>query len=346
MIKNDVRERPVFICGHPKSGTSLVRAILDSHPQLIVYPEETLFFRRMLPLAQELDLEAQLDLADEKLIHIFKWDQERTEPSQEGFPDRDYSAISFEAVREVMHGIVTDGCRHPGDLLSAAVLAYGEVSGELVPGVRGWVEKSPYNEYHADKIFTWWPDARCIHILRDPRDNFVSYRRKHPDWSAEFFTANWSRSTRAGMENQVRYGTDRYLLLHYEELVQSPQINLRRLSEFLGIDWDVSMMKPTRAGEGWAGNSMFAIQFNGISADSVRRWMESLASEDAAVIEWLARGLMEQFGYPMQIIAGDAISPKLTARLRALTWPVRRRFERRDKARSAKLNSHTPIKSH
>jgi hypothetical protein len=44
-----LRDHPVFICGHPKAGTSLVRSILDSHPQLIVYPEETVFFRRYLP---------------------------------------------------------------------------------------------------------------------------------------------------------------------------------------------------------------------------------------------------------------------------------------------------------
>ena len=36
-----LRDRPVFICGHPKSGTSLLRNLLDSHSELVVYPEET-----------------------------------------------------------------------------------------------------------------------------------------------------------------------------------------------------------------------------------------------------------------------------------------------------------------
>ena len=44
-----LRDSPIFICGHPKSGTSLLRSILDSHPEIIVYPEETGFFRRYLP---------------------------------------------------------------------------------------------------------------------------------------------------------------------------------------------------------------------------------------------------------------------------------------------------------
>jgi len=39
-----LRDHPVFLGGHPKSGTSLLRALLDSHPQLVVYPEESGFF--------------------------------------------------------------------------------------------------------------------------------------------------------------------------------------------------------------------------------------------------------------------------------------------------------------
>ena len=64
---NNIREKPVFICGHPKSGTSLLRSMLDNHPELIVYPEETYFFRKFLPMSQMLSLKEQLDLAEEHL---------------------------------------------------------------------------------------------------------------------------------------------------------------------------------------------------------------------------------------------------------------------------------------
>lgn len=49
----ELRDRPIFICGHPKSGTSLLRNLLDFHPQLVVYPEESRFFRQFLPLAKD-----------------------------------------------------------------------------------------------------------------------------------------------------------------------------------------------------------------------------------------------------------------------------------------------------
>lgn len=320
-----MRDSPIFICGHPKAGTSLLRAVFDSHPQLVVYPEETVFFRRFLPLARGRDAAGWLDLADQTLIHIFEWNRSAPPAHQAGFPDRDYSAISFEAVRAEMRHLAAERCRHPGDVLSAAMLAYGRLSGQAGQQARAWVEKSPYNEFFAAQIFEWWPQARCVHIIRDPRDNFLSYRRKHPDWSAEFFAANWRRSTRAGHENRARFGDERYLILTYEDLTAAPELSLRRLTGFLDIDWNDSLTAPTRAGEGWQGNSMFADRFQAISAAPVARWKDRLPKGDAAVIEIMAGTLMERFGYEVSAARG---ADAWTARGRAAIWPLRRRLKR------------------
>lgn len=321
-----MRESPIFICGHPKAGTSLLRAVFDSHPQLVVYPEETVFFRRCLPKTAGLDLPAQLALAEDSLIHIFRWNRAQPDATQAGYPDRDYSAIPYAAVRDEMARLAQAQHRHPGDLLSAAVLAYGQVTGQAGLERRYWVEKSPYNEYFAAQIFAWWPAARCLHILRDPRDNFVSYRRKHPDWQPEFFARNWARSTQAGLDNLARFGEQRYLILRYEDLTQAPQENLKRMTDFLGLDWDPSLASPTRAGAQWAGNSMFDDQFQGISAAPVARWKDSLPPDDAAVIELLAGAVMRSAGYACQTPAN------LSARWRAFSWPLRRLLAGRGRA--------------
>ena len=156
------------------------------------------------------------------------------------------------------------------------------------------------NELFAAQIFEWWPEARCIHIVRDPRDNFVSYRRKHSDWSAEFFARNWRRSTRAGLANRERYGEARYRILRYEDFVRDPEAAIRDLCAFLGIDDDPSLRRPTRGGKAWSGNSMFAERFDGISASAVARWRESLAGEELYWLESLAGSEMRRMGYPLE----------------------------------------------
>lgn len=325
-MTTELRDQPVFICGHPKAGTSLVRSILDSHPQLIVYPEETVFFRRFLPESADLDLDGMTALAEERIIHIFDWEQDNPPSNQEGFPDRDYTTISSEKVRMAMRERVQAGYRHPGDILSAAVLAFGQVRGLINPEIRHWVEKSPYNEYYCEQIYNWWPQAQCIHIVRDPRDNYASYRQKHPDWSAEFFAANWRRSTQSGIHNQGRFGKAHYFLLKYEDLTYDPERHLKKLAEFLDIDWDVSLTTPSRAGENWLGNSMFANEFKGISTAPVSRWVERLAPGDTAVIELMTQAQMDAFQY--QMASQGRPSQSLAARWRVTTWPVRRHLQR------------------
>lgn len=323
---NELRQHPIFICGHPKAGTSLLRSVFDSHPQLVVYPEETIFFRRFLPKTAGLDLEGMLDLADKLLIHIFRWNAAQPVPDQEDFPGRDYSATPFEQVHQRMRELVLQQNRNSGDILSAAVMAFGQVGGQAGPQTRWWVEKSPYNEYYADRIFKWWPEARCIHILRDPRDNFVSYRRKHPGWTPEFFARNWNRSTQAGLQNLARFGKERYRVVRYEDLTQNPEKELEKLTGFLQIDWDPSLVSPTRAGAQWSGNSMFAAQFQAISSAPVARWKEKLSAAETVVIEIGAGRLMKQFGYTPEAIKKVGVAQRLAARWRLASWPLRRRL--------------------
>ncbi|MDH3942538.1 MAG: sulfotransferase [Anaerolineae bacterium] len=317
----ELRDRPVFICGHPKSGTSLLRALLDGHPQLVVYPEESVFFRRFLPRAKDAGLEEQLLLAEEYLIHIFTWNQTAPPASQAGFPDRDYSAISFEAVRDEMRDLLSiHPPRHTGDILSAAVFSFGKVTSQMSESTKIWVEKSPYNEHYSARIFDWWPQARCIHLVRDPRDNHLSYRRKHPDWRPEFFARNWVRSTQAGLDNRARFGEDSYLILRYEDLVQSPEDVLRSVCSYMDIDFEAELTTPVRAGESWRGNSMFDQDFAAISTSPVGRWRQQLDPSDADVIEAMAAPQMRILDYQCP----EKFSPQ--ALLRAYTWPLRRLF--------------------
>jgi hypothetical protein len=296
----DLRDSPVFIAGHPKSGTSLLRSVLDSHPELVAYPEETNFFRRYLPKAAKADLQHKLALSDQYLTHIFEWNQVNPPIHQAGYPDRDYSYIPVTQVRQFVRQYVDQRFSHDGDMLSAVILAFGKVSGQLSDISHHWVEKTPYNEHYAAQIFKWWPDARVVHTVRDPRDNFASYHRKHADWSPEAFALNWLQSTQAGLDNRRLYGSDRYLLLRFEDLTSTPDEKLSQLCQFLGINDDPSLRQPVRGGRPWGGNSMFADQFTTISAAPVGRWTESLQPDEVATLELIAGPVMQQLDYPLQ----------------------------------------------
>ena len=327
-----LRENPIFICGHPKSGTSLIRSLMDGHPQLIVYPEETVFFRKFIPSIQGADKQTQIDIANKKIIHIFDWDSTNPPANQAGYLDRDYSAISKQQVQNEMQKLLQDQFNHTGDILSAAILAYGYATSKINTTTVYWVEKSPYNEYYVSQILEWWPKARFIHIVRDPRDNYASYRRKHPDWTPEFFSQNWIRSTNTGIENQKLLGEERYWILQYEELVRSPQKTLTELIDFLKITWNPILAQPTRAGQSWSGNSMFENSFDAISDAPIGRWSRELSPEDVLIIEIMTRELMNHFHYESAFNENGALHNKKKSSLllqtlwRVNTWKFRRKL--------------------
>jgi hypothetical protein len=295
----ELRDSPVFIAGHPKSGTSLLRSVLDSHPELVTYPEETNFFRCYLPKTTGLSLKEKLTSSDQYLTHIFEWNQKNPPAHQAGYPDRDYSNIPVEEVRQATRQFVAERFIHDGDMLSAVILAFGKVTGQLTSLSHYWVEKTPYNEHYAAQIFDWWPDAKIIHTVRDPRDNYASYHRKHAEWSPESFAMNWVQSTQTGLHNRDLYGPNNYLLLRFEDLTSMPDAKLSELCQFLSIDDDPALRSPVRGGKPWGGNSMFADQFATISAAPVGRWAENLKIDEVASLELVAGPIMSKLAYQL-----------------------------------------------
>ncbi|MGB9641319.1 MAG: sulfotransferase family protein, partial [Anaerolineales bacterium] len=303
MINYDrLRDQPIFICGHPKSGTTLLMALLDSHPQLIVYPAETVFFRGLLPRLRGLDSSEKLSLAKRFLLHFF-------DNSSPLIKDKAIQEIPVELTKYIQYAqscqlmdnlLSMDKLRHDGDLLSAAVLAFGEVAQKITPETRYWVEKTPYNEYFAEQIYDWWHSARCIHVVRDPRDNYTTYRRKHPNLTPERFTRSWITSLKAGLQNQKRFGSERYLIIKYEELTQNPEQVITQMVRFLEIEDNPSLRQPTKNGVLWQGNSMFNERFSGISARPLGRWKSDLDPADVSLIETACRKWMKLFDYPVQ----------------------------------------------
>jgi hypothetical protein len=294
-----LEDRAAFICGHPKSGTSLLRAMLDSHPQLVVFPEETKFFRQVLPALAGLEGPQAAAAVEDRLLRVFQWNTAAPVPSQAGFADRDYSHLDFDQVLASYRRLLGSWQGDPVRLLPLAILAYGEASGRLKPETRRWVEKSPYNERHAERIFAVWPEALCLHLVRDPRDNYSSYRRKHPDWSPAVFAESWRQSTRLGWKNQRRFGPDRYRMLRYEDLIVRTDESIDGIIRFLGIDDADTLRVPTRDGRVWMGNSMFGDAFADIDRRPVGRYARELAPDLSRELELHLAAEMGRFTYAL-----------------------------------------------
>jgi hypothetical protein len=327
----NLRDRPLFICGHPKSGTTLLRAILDSHPELLVYPDETFYFRGFLPEVKTLGNDEKISLAQRYLLHFFDDNQTaEVEPQDDSASYRLY-AQTCDAMQQELEA---NPPRHDGDLLFSAIFAFGLAHRRAGERTQYWVEKTPYNEHFADIIYRWWPAARCLHVVRDPRDNYATYHRKHSGLAVEEFAASWKASLRAGLHNKKRYGEQRYKIIKYEQLTQQPDLVIEEITAFLDIHDDDILRKPTTNGVLWEGNSMFGDRFTAISSQPLGRWKTKLKPEEVSLIELVCGGWMKRLGYSLEgrrkpgtLLRLAAWYFKQTARLpRELLDTARRRY--------------------
>lgn len=284
-------DRPIFISGLGRSGTTLILKLLDSHPQLLVIPVETLFFRKVLFALERDGMKAalaEIRTAMAPAAHL----KTRTFSLDE-FIDR-VAARSPASSGE--------------DLLKAMVVAYGDMTDQT--GRIAWVEKTPGNHVYLPRMAAWLPKLKVIHMVRDPRAVFQSeteIKIKHPDRepiTAEALAFKWLNGQ--ALWETAPVPAPRRLLLRYESLVADPRAEMTRVANFLEIAWSDTLLQPTTLGEEWLGNA-FDKQRNlsGTVREADERWRDLLAFEDIATIEALCGAFMSRAGY--DLISGPGV---------------------------------------
>jgi hypothetical protein len=209
---------PIFIGGLAFSGKTPLRMALNAHPRISVHRHAALWTRfhgRFGDLNEPSNLEHCLDvlLADEKVATLA--------------PDRRLLE------RELSTGPVTDG-RLFGLLLEQHALRLGK---------QRWGEQAQELEHTAAALFDAYPDARMIHMVRDPRTSPLL--RREPDLRAGklgWEAARWLDSAALALRNRRRF-PERYRVVRLEALAACPELVLRCIAAFLEEDYRPEMVE-------------------------------------------------------------------------------------------------------
>jgi len=272
--------RALLLCGHPKSGTSLLLSLLDGHPDIVALPEETKYFRAIHGHPELMTAQALLERT-----RVGRLSRDRETARQQGRDFADVDAARFE--REIERRIA-DGCA-PQELLPAVALAYAAATGREAG--RYWAEKTPLQEHHLDVALELWPDLRAIYVVRDPRDVHVSFQAKRLKRGRRLGVVQSALRIRASLRAWATFQArepSRCWTVRYEELVRRPEATMRLVADFLEIDWRPELLVPTLAGRDWAGNSMFAEQHSQISESPIGRHTDGLSAGRS----WLLSALL------------------------------------------------------
>ncbi len=264
---------PFFIVGCGRSGTTLLRTMLNHHPQVAI-PLESLFMVDYLRAAPLIPVTVLANV----LVHDYEFREWRMPLSRDDLV----------------------GCHTAKDLMDRIHECY-----QAQEGKSRWGQKTPRFVRHGDLLKATYPAAKFIHLLRDPRAVTLSLMRSNLHRSNAYFGARrWLMDVGAGRNLKAAYPDD-VLEVRYEDLVSEPEATLRTICDFLSLPFDATMLDYDQTG-----TREYQPIFDQIHdrlhqpprADRIEAWREELSPRDWAVVEAVCAETMHEVGYQPELV--------------------------------------------
>ncbi|MAF27101.1 MAG: sulfotransferase [Gemmatimonadota bacterium] len=306
--------RPVFVVGSPRTGTTLAKEILNRHPRIHLL-DEVHFFERILDdraRLGDLSEDASLDRAIERIRWIVA--EYGSDPlladvlGPDVYRDRVRAAGGdYRALLEVL-------------LRTGADLKHADF----------WGDSSPQDILYLSTILRWFPDARIVALIRDPRAFLASYKNYHRREVSTYRerynpitnSLLWRSYMTALLEARGEPWGAAVHELRYEDLVADPEAHTRLLCDHIGVEYDPAMVVVDSANTSF-GDEAASGTAAGIFTDSRDRWRTELTKTEVWIGERVFGGVMEELGFARSSRSG-MLPPSLpeTARILSLI-PVR-----------------------
>lgn len=290
----DIVESPApmpFVVGVPRSGTTLLRLMLDAHPQLVMSPETSWLGGLIdhMTHAPE-DRIGRVDM----LMQAPNWGD---------------MGIAPEALRALSEQAA------PADFVRGLYRLYARRTPEKAD-VQRLGDKTPHNSLIMTKIASILPEARFIHIIRDGRDVAMSLKplwfgpEKSPQAMASFWA---SRVLNARRQAQF---LDHYMEVRFEDLVAEPTSVLSQIAEFIELPFDrkqlsyesLALVRMKELGDvKWADRtitaemrrSVFQLTLSPPDTTRAERWRREMSMVDISKFESVAGDVLTSLGYPL-----------------------------------------------
>jgi Sulfotransferase family len=307
-----VRDPAVVILGVSRSGTTLLKAMLDRHPALAI-PTESYFLPQL-------------------------WDRHGARPDADAFV-ADVGRLSRVREWGVEPNMVRDRLPEEptfAEAIEAIYRSYADLRGKPRFG-----DKTPAYMQRLDVVDRAFPNAQYVHLIRDGRDAALSFvamrRRPRFNWArprtVRGFAAQWRREVASARRFGRALGDDRYQELRYEELVTRPEPTMRHVCEFLGLTFDSAVMQYHRAAdpERLVDHPRLAEP----PTPGVRRWREEMPEAELERFEAVAGDLLSELAYqrgvprPAMPAQARARICRLAIDARIVSWHTALRVVRR-----------------
>jgi hypothetical protein len=282
----DINKPVFFITGRERSGTTLLRFIFDAHPNVLIPIEYhfvlflySKYHKRINWEAKDI-LEFYNDLLGLPKFNLLNLDYEKLK--------HDLLSLENKANYSLLCKVVY--ANYISFFDKKQILAYGD--------------KAPFYSLYCKKLLNVFPDAKFIHIVRDPRDNALSM--KNTKFEAHIISSlvyRWKYYNRKVYDLQKKFPKSFYIL-KYEDFVSDPNYYAKDICSFLNIPFEQAMLEFSDHKERfietypkWIFSKAHSRLFKPITNEGIYRWKEKMPSADVKVSNFVAGKFTEKMGY-------------------------------------------------
>jgi hypothetical protein len=297
----------IFVVGTGRSGTTLMRTQLELSPRIAIARENHFLGHLRAAEGARYYFRRAGDLADDATIRrivamLYEGDFRRQSRLRELSPF--WRWLVANVPRAELEQRLLAAERSERGLMTAFMRVYADWrGGRPIMG-----EKTPAHLAYVDTLLDWFPTARVIHMMRDPRAVYVSDLRRRRNklrrpysWLALMpgllaltvlvqDSVVWRAAERFHRQWAEAY-PDRYRLVRFEDLVSSPEPTLQRLYDFLGVELPVDALNVKVVSQGFQAGE------HGFDAGAATRWRRHINPFARRWLELFLRAPMHRLGY-------------------------------------------------
>ena len=267
-----------FILGRGRSGSTLLRTMLDAHPQVCI-PMESRF-------VQELSY---------KHAGVNDWDEKRL-MALYGDVLTTFETLPYDAQRLKTNLLA---CRGKTSFADVCRMIYLSVPSLFDKTEIQWIgDKNPRYVFFIPSLLKFFPEGRFIHITRDYRDSTLSFFRvKGMDSekkNAAYLAYKWKAYNLEVLKLRAAL-PDRYLQVKYEDLVVAPEEVLRRVCDFLNLPFHPAMLSSSERMTDAPG--IHTDLSRPVHTEKLGIWKSQLSEHDIRISDAIVGGTAEACGY-------------------------------------------------
>lgn len=269
---------PVFIVGAPRSGTTLLAALISSHSKIACGPE-THFFSKTG--------------AEERLsaVNDPNWPETAVKllTSITLLNQNVYKLFGFK--RDEIEDYLRDRAPSQQAMLESLTQQFASSHGKSL-----WAEKTPNHILSLVEITSLYPNGKIVHIVRDPRD--VSRSMTKLPWASGLSVVNsylWQDWIQCSQQHKANIFTVRY-----EDLLAQPPEVLQSICEFIGVQFEDAMVDPSSSAENVVSeNETWKEKVTKpIDPSNAFKWKRDMPRREAQAVSLICHEGIEQHGYP------------------------------------------------